>query len=599
MIYNVHHMKAGRTPLATALVVAVVTLHGCGLFFGPGSEPKAPKFDPPAGTYNEQIWVTINASDGQTYVTTDPNADILDYQLFYDDEAILVTGDLTIKAYCIDSQSLRSPISQAVYQIGFVDSVGPTITTPDVWQSNVDYFGYDIEWTTSMPDGTGASDPSDDHTDWYSLQFAVYASPNDDIDSIENVTSDMLVKDWYSENSTGGVGHAHHDASKAGERRYINVFVRDEAGNVSSYGSVRMESRVALDVYVADYLPMDTPDDEIWMNPADSSTDPVFVQEHMPPVQPLIEDTYAVALADLNGDGYDDLIACYENGGDFSHGWFQALGNGTFAPTANVLESPSVICHDIEIADMNNDGVLEIVMASNLAGNVAVYNIDGDLLFSVPVSGTDRISVGDINSDGFPDIAAADTGTGVTIWLNESGGGVSQPDQPWIPEERVTDPEDVLLADLDGDGDADLVVASEAEKVELYHSDGVSDLIPKVNEDIYWSPQATVRLAAVDWNEDGLVDLIFGNDKAASGQSTQLLLNDGMSGYTVGGFADSGPTKPTVLVVADMNGDGRPDLVEAIEGVGFKIWLNDGGAGFMDGFSPGGPDRALAVGRLK
>ncbi|MCK4516527.1 MAG: chitobiase/beta-hexosaminidase C-terminal domain-containing protein, partial [Spirochaetaceae bacterium] len=207
-------MKAVRTPLATALVVVVSMLIGCGPLFGPEPGPGAPRFDPPAGTYDEHQWVSIDARHSRLYVTTDPAAGVLEFKPMWDDESIYVSDDMTIRAYVIDGRGLRSAVSEAAYVIE--DAAAPVISSATIRQMYADYFGYDIQWDAWPADSSGDSNPSDDLTDWHNLEFAVYASPGDNIDTIEEAeanTNCTLVRDWHSENTAGGVGYAYCTAS--------------------------------------------------------------------------------------------------------------------------------------------------------------------------------------------------------------------------------------------------------------------------------------------------------------------------------------------------------------------------------------------------
>ncbi len=600
MMYNGQRMKAVRTPLATALVVVVVMLIGCGPFFGPEPGPSAPRFDPPAGTYNEHQWVSIKNRDGQLYVTMDPAADILEFKPMWDNEEIFVGETVTIRAYVIDDRGLRSPIAEAEYIIDTGDTTAPTISSPGIHQTYAEYFHYEIQWDAWPPDGTNDSNPSDDLTDWYNLEFAVYASPGDNIDTIEDAEiNGSLVKDWHSENMAGGVGYAYCTASHAGERRYINVFVRDQEGNTSAYGSVRMESRVPPpDIY----LERQGLGAEVWLNQFDASFTDI-----VDPSPAVITDTYAVALVDLNDDGLDDLVASYWDAGTGYQAWFASVGNGTFSDTPNYFEEGSDIAYDIEVADLNLDGTPDIIFANSLNGltETAVYSADGSLLFTVPTFSTDFLAVGDINADGYPDIVTGDNAGGekVQVWINTDGTGVTKaPQTSWIGIDDVSDPLDVHLADLDGDGDADLLVASATGAAQIYYSDGNSALDVE-DESSMWFDEP-YRVTTADWNGDGWLDLIFANDfSVLPNVDTRIFISDRAYGFGVLPVNPSLGRVPLDIEVADFNDDGWPDFVQTFTPFAtnpFQVWMNDGSGGVVLGFSPfSGGDDILAVGRLR
>ena len=589
-------MKAVRIPLATALIVVVVALNGCDLFFGTEPGPSAPRFDPPAGTYSEHLWVSIKNSEGQLYVTTDPNLEVLQFEPTSDRESIFVGDDLTIRAYVIDDRSLRSAVSEAAYVIE--DAAAPVISSTAIWQTSVDYLDYDIHWAAWPPDGSNGSNPSDDLTEWHNLEFAVFASPADDIDTLGGAESNLavtLVRDWHSEHTAGDVGCAGCTACHAGER--------DLEGNVSAYGSVKMESRPAMDLYLAQSVPAGSEDDEVWLNPGDGVDDPVFFSVPTPP-PPVLKDTYAAALADLNDDGYDDLIACYRDGGIVYQGWFAANGNGTFSVTPVYSKETLDEASEIEIADMNRDGSPDIVFG-NISTNVEVCDLSLNLLFTVDVLDTDSISVGDINGDGYPDIVTGDTAgvEKVQVWINSAGTGVTGAAQSWTGENDVTDPVDVLLKDLDGDGYSDLVVASLASAVQVYYGTSGGSLVPGPPET--WAFEGTKCIEATDWDGNGWLDLIFANDVAEppAFAYTRIYLSNGAYGFGVPRVAPL-DRLPLDIEVADMNGDGWPDFVQTFAGDPidnpFQVWLNDSTGGVFPGFSPAiGGDATVAVGRLR
>lgn len=593
-MYNGQGMISRRILYVAA--VCAVMYAGCDALFGPDSGPNAPQFSPPGGTYTQQQYVSVTGTGGSVYVSGDPDALLADFEPAPD--TILVPDDIVLRAFTIDDRGVRSPLSEASYIIS--DSTAPQIQSSGIHQDNVSYREFTITWDVSEPDANGASNPSDDATDWYNLEFALFASTRNNIDTIDDALQNgTLVKDWHAQ-VTSSVGSAEYQTSLAGETVYVNVFVRDRSGNTSGYGTVEMSTPPALDIYVGSFSPVDIFDDEIWMNPADDDPNPTFDPGWAPSVPLGLEDTYGVALADLTGDGYDDLIACFDEGGTVYQSWFEAQGNGRFDPASRVnLKTGSEIAYDITVADINQDGALDIIFANSISDDVEIYETDGSLLATVAASGTDRVSVGEFNGDGLPDLATFNLAPpDVALWVNTSGSSFTEAVQSWGGE-TVADPTDVLLTDLDGDGDSDLVVASNLGKVELYYSDGATTFTPETNELDFWSARGTVRLAAADWNQDGHVDLILGTNSATYGQDTALFLSDGAGEYLLSDTAPTGISQSQGLIVADLNGDGWDDVVEVVSGVGYHIWLNDTAGGINAGHSPGTPFGTLAVGRLR
>jgi len=165
------------------------------------------------------------------------------------------------------------------------------------------------------------------------------------------------------------------------------------------------------------------------------------------------------------------------------------------------------------------------------------------------------IVTADFNGDGNADLAVANAGSGnVTVFLGDGKGGFS----PAGTFPAGSNPSALAVGDLNGDGKADLVVANKGEDtVTVLIGDGTGNFTqPSTNISAGSGPAS---LAIADFNGDGALDIAV----ADSGSNTvTLLLGDG-TGAMVSDAVFQVGSAPSSVVAADFDGDGKPDLAVA------------------------------------
>ncbi len=210
-----------------------------------------------------------------------------------------------------------------------------------------------------------------------------------------------------------------------------------------------------------------------------------------------------VGIGDFNGDSKRDLIVTHENAaaavillGDGSGGFTQPGG------------SPQPVMQQIAIGDFNGDGRSDVVAGNSPTDNVAMFLADatGHLNLasttpSVSVSTEMRLQTADLNTDNKLDVVVANVDRNtITVFVGNGLGGLSAGTN-FDAEPRPLDP---TIADFDGNGTLDVVVANSSSVISFYSGDGAGSL----NAPVFYSASVFPNgLAKADFNQDNKPDL--------------------------------------------------------------------------------------------
>lgn len=220
----------------------------------------------------------------------------------------------------------------------------------------------------------------------------------------------------------------------------------------------------------------------------------------------------------------------------------------------------------VEVADVNHDGNPDILVANTDEGSISVLLGDGRGHFTPSPSSPfaaghlpNDIGIADMNGDGNLDLVIpGHQSPYIAILLGDGKGGFAPaPGSPFDVHSKPH-PHAVAVADFDGDGNPDVATDSWAEnKVELLLGDGHGGLrMPGHYFTVGKRPYERLRTA--DFNHDGHADLVTTNQDDGT---VTILLGDGKGGFhEAPGSPFKAGAQPWQVFVGDINGDGRPDL---------------------------------------
>ncbi len=348
----------------------------------------------------------------------------------------------------------------------------------------------------------------------------------------------------------------------------------------------------------------------ISVRPSTSSINPVF----LPVVtyaagNGVFGASSAIRVADVNGDGKPDVVIADASTVSVLLG----NGDGTFQPVL-IYSAGGSYCTSITVADFNGDGKPDLAISCGYGGtnnstSVGVLLNNGDGTFQTAVVyatgytilyGTATLAAADLNGDGNPDLVVVSgcsggsfcSGDGVVSVLLGKGDGTFR--TPVLYDSGAANPLSVTIADLDGDGKQDILVENVGP---LSNSDGALAVFLGQGDGTF-SPAVVydtgctepTAIAVTDLNNDGKPDIVT---SCISWTGTDYGFISVMSNNGDGSFATPAiyydGLWPSSLVVTDVNGDGKPDIVSANWGSdSVGVLLNKGDGSFSVAYFPSG-----------
>lgn len=302
--------------------------------------------------------------------------------------------------------------------------------------------------------------------------------------------------------------------------------------------------------------------------------------------------SYALIPVDINDDAHIDIIATSNTDEYEEIAWWKNDGTGNFSKY--IVENSWVGAMAITAAKINNDDFMDIIATASGGEHLAWWENNGDgtswtkTVLDTTITSPESVIISNIdNTDGL-DIIVAGAGTNEIVWFKNDGSGTGTFSSKNIIASSFTSANSVYAADIDDDGDIDIVASARGlDTITWFENDDIT--IPGSGNGTSWIPHEidtaiswpySVTVADIDKDND--LDIIAGASDGSDINSIHEITwfeNDGSptddpstDNWTSHVLVTNFPGSESDMNVYDIDGDGDIDIYACSNTDGTIAW---------------------------